>query len=58
VAADYTAAWKLLGKTLQAAARQNEALSAYRRGIEVAQANGDIQAVREMEVFVRRLEKP
>jgi Flp pilus assembly protein TadD len=54
--ADYTAAWKLLGKALVAAERVHEALTAYRHGIEVAQAHGDIQAAREMAVFVRRLE--
>ena len=32
----YTAAWKLLGKALASAARDADALAAYRRGIEVA----------------------
>ena len=53
----YTAAWKLYGKALSAAGREDEALAAYRRGIEVASARGDKQAEREMRVFARRIEK-
>lgn len=54
---DFTAAWKLLGKALAANKQLDEALKAYREGIAVAQARGDIQAVKEMTVFVRRIEK-
>ena len=54
---DYTAAWKLLGKALDAAGRPADALAAYRSGIAVAQRKGDKQAGREMEVFARRIEK-
>jgi predicted Zn-dependent protease len=53
--ANYTAAWKLLGKALAAADRRDEALSAYREGIEVARRRGDKQAEKEMTVFARRL---
>jgi predicted Zn-dependent protease len=53
----YTAAWKLLGKALAAAGRDAEALTAYERGIEVAQRKGDKQAQKEMQVFARRLAK-
>lgn len=53
----YTAAWKLLGKALQAAARDDEALGVYRRGIEVARVRGDKQAEKEMTVFAKRIEK-
>jgi Tfp pilus assembly protein PilF len=52
----YTAAWKLLGKAFAAAARPDDALGAYRTGIEVARAKGDRQAEKEMTVFARRLE--
>lgn len=55
---DYTAAWKLLGKTLVAQQQTKAACDAYRRGIEVAEAHGDIQAAREMTVFLRRQESP
>jgi Flp pilus assembly protein TadD len=53
----YTAAWKLLGKALQAAGRDDDALAAWRRGIEVARTRGDKQAEKEMAVFARRIEK-
>jgi predicted Zn-dependent protease len=54
---NYSAAWKLLGKALADAGRPAEALAAYRRGIEVAEARGDKQAAKEMTVFARRIEK-
>jgi predicted Zn-dependent protease len=53
----YSAAWKLLGRALGESGRTAEALSAYRKGMEVARGKGDLQAAREMAVFVRRLEK-
>ena len=53
----YSAAWKLLGKALAEAGREEEALASYRKGIEVAEKKGDKQAAREMTVFARRLEK-
>jgi tetratricopeptide (TPR) repeat protein len=55
--AQYSAAWKSLGKALEAAGRGPEALQAYRRGIEAAHSRGDKQAEKEMSVFARRLEK-
>ena len=53
----YSAAWKALGKELGEAGRVEEALEAYRRGIEAARTKGDRQAEKEMTVFARRLEK-
>jgi len=53
----YSAAWKLLGKALAESGRRAEALAAYGRGIEVANARGDHQAAKEMSVFARRLER-
>lgn len=53
----YSAAWKGLGKALHDAGRLLESLDAWKRGITVAEARGDIQAAKEMKVFVRRLEK-
>ena len=55
--ANYSAAWKLLGKALTDAGVLRDALDAYRRGIEVAERRGDKQAAREMAVFAQRLEK-
>ena len=53
----YTAAWKLYGKVLLAAGRDDDALVAWRRGIDVARGKGDRQAEKEMSVFARRIEK-
>jgi len=53
----YSAAWKALGSALARAERADEALEAFRRGIEVARTRGDKQAEKEMSVFARRLEK-
>jgi predicted Zn-dependent protease len=54
---DFSAAWKLLGKALSAAQRDDEALAAWREGVACAQRKGDKQAMREMQVFMRRLAK-
>ena len=51
---DYSAAWKLYGKALSAAGRQTEAIAALEQGIATADAKGDIQAAKEMQVFRRR----
>jgi len=53
---DYSAAWKLLGRTLEKADAAG-AGAAYRAGIAAATRRGDKQAVKEMTVFLRRLEK-
>jgi Flp pilus assembly protein TadD len=53
----YSAAWKLLGHALAENGRADEALAAYRKGVEVAQGKGDRQAAKEMTVFARRVEK-
>lgn len=51
----FSAAWKLLGKTLAAAGKPLEAVGVYNQGIGVAEKKGDIQAAREMKVFMKRL---
>ena len=53
---DYSAAWRELGKALEKLGRREAALEAYRRGHEVAQEKGDLQTVREIAVFLKRLE--
>lgn len=55
--ADYSAAWKLLGKSLTESGDAGAAIAAYRNGIAAAQRRGDKQAEKEMAVFLRRLEK-
>lgn len=54
---DYSAAWKLLAAAQFKAGDMAAAQASYERGIEVAQAAGDIQAQKEMQVFLRRLRK-
>ena len=53
----YSAAWKLLGKALQQLGRLDAAQAAWTTGVTVAQQQGDLQAVKEMTVFVKRLQK-
>lgn len=53
--ANYSAAWKLLGKALTDAHDVNGARDAYTRGIATANAKGDKQAAKEMGVFLKRL---
>ncbi|MDH3712967.1 MAG: tetratricopeptide repeat protein [Gammaproteobacteria bacterium] len=54
---DYSAAWRALGKALTETGEIQEAINAYSRGIEVAEARGDKQAAKEMRVFLKRLHK-
>ncbi len=55
--AEYSAAWKLLGRALAECGQPQAALDAYRCGIAVAEKKGDKQAAKEMAVFARRIEK-
>lgn len=55
--ANYSAAWKALGQCLAAARDDTAAMAAYTQGIAVAEARGDIQAAKEMRVFLKRLQK-
>ncbi len=52
---DYSAAWKLYAKALVENGQQTDAIAAYEKGIAVAENNGDKQAVKEMQVFLKRL---
>ena len=53
----YSAAWKLLGKALEALGDAGSAIAAYRAGIAAADERGDKQAAREMAVFIKRIER-
>ena len=55
--ADYSAAWKLYGKVLVDLNQPEEAARVYQQGIDVARKGGDKQAEKEMQVFLRRLQK-
>lgn len=52
---EYSAAWKLLGKSLLQCDEKDQAIYAFEQGIACAKRKGDIQAVKEMEVFLKRL---
>lgn len=54
----HSASHKLLAKALAAAGRNTEAIDAYEQGIRIAEEKGDIQAAKEMKVFLKRLQKP
>ncbi|MDH4559593.1 tetratricopeptide repeat protein [Pseudomonas sp. BN411] len=53
----YSAAWKLLGKALEANGDLAAARAAWTEGLAAAQAHGDKQAEKEMTVFLKRLDK-
>ncbi|MBD3671291.1 MAG: tetratricopeptide repeat protein [Gammaproteobacteria bacterium] len=53
----YSAAWKLYGKALAELERNDEAINVYERGIAMAEEKGDLQAAKEMKVFLKRLQK-
>ncbi|GLZ86213.1 TPR repeat-containing protein [Metapseudomonas resinovorans] len=53
----YSAAWKLLGKALEADGDLAAARAAWTEGLAAAQAHGDKQAEKEMTVFLKRLDK-
>jgi tetratricopeptide (TPR) repeat protein len=53
----YSAAWKAYGRVLVEQNRLEEAVSVFEKGIAVAERKGDIQAAREMKVFMKRATK-
>ena len=53
----HSAAWKLLGKARSALGDTAGARAAFEQGIAAAERKGDKQALKEMQVFARRLDK-
>ena len=53
----YSAAWKGYGKALTEGEQWLQAIEVYQQGIKVAEQRGDQQAVKEMNVFLKRLKK-
>lgn len=53
----YSAAWKALGEAHARAGSADRAADVYERGIAAAREAGDVQAAKEMEVFLKRLRK-
>lgn len=54
---DYSVAYRMLGRTHYELGEDAEAKEVFERGREIAQSNGDLQTVKEIDVFSRRLEK-
>ena len=54
---DYSAAWKAYGRALAESGQAEAAITAYEKGIIVAEGKGDIQAAKEMRVFLKRVQK-
>lgn len=55
--ASFSAAWKLLGKALSDCGDTTGAGEAWQHGIAAAETRGDVQAAKEMRVFLRRIER-
>src|ERR687884_2178957 len=52
---DYSVAYRMLGRAHYELHENAEARRIFAEGREVAQENGDLQTVREIDVFLRRL---
>lgn len=53
----FSAAWKLLGRALATAGDSAGAARAWEQGIGAAEDKGDVQAAKEMRVFLKRLRR-
>lgn len=53
----YSAAWKLLGKAHLEAGDLDAAQRAWEDGVAAAEKKGDVQAGKEMTVFLKRLDR-
>ncbi len=54
---DYSVAYRVLGRAHFELGEDAEAREVFERGRRVAEANGDLQTVKEIDVFKRRLER-
>ena len=54
---DYSVAYRMLGRAHYELREDAEAREVFTKGREVATDNGDLQTVREIDVFLRRLQK-
>ena len=54
---DYSVAYRMLGRALYELHENAEARKIFDEGREVARENGDLQTVKEIDVFLRRLQK-
>jgi predicted Zn-dependent protease len=53
----YSAAWRRLGEAYAQSGATERAAEVYLRGIAAAESGGDMQAAKEMRVFLRRLQR-
>lgn len=53
----YSAAWKMYGKALSENNQINDAIKVFEQGITVAEKKGDVQAAKEMKVYLKRLKR-
>jgi predicted Zn-dependent protease len=54
---DYSVAYRTLGRAHFELGEDVEAREVFRRGRKVAEENGDLQTVKEIDVFTRRLDR-
>ena len=54
---DYSVAYRMLGRAHYELHENTEARNVFLKGKVVARGNGDLQTVKEIDVFLRRLEK-
>jgi uncharacterized protein HemY len=54
---DYSVAYRMLGRAHYELHQDIEAKRVFLKGKEVARENGDLQTVKEIDVFLRRLQK-
>src|ERR687897_2335879 len=54
---DYSVAYRMLGRAHYELHENVEAKDIFLKGKEVARENGDLQTVKEIDVFLRRLQK-
>ncbi|WP_323846682.1 hypothetical protein [Microbulbifer magnicolonia] len=54
---DHSAAWKLLGRSRMALGERDLAREAFASGLTVAREKGDKQVEREIEVFLKKLDR-
>jgi predicted Zn-dependent protease len=54
---DYSVAYRMLGRTHYELDENAEARRVFTKGREVAKENGDLQTVREIDVFLHRVER-
>lgn len=54
---DYSVAYRMLGRALYELEEDEEAMRMFEQGREIAQSNGDLQTVKEIDVFTKRIQK-